>query len=165
MRKILLSILCPVILFAFSVSTSAFEMTTISGSAQFKSSLLSKYMKKHGYSYIEEVLYDGHKKTNIFAAKDAEVIIQNKYGTVVGSGKADDDGSFSVSVPRDNNYHIFVRFHDREIEGLVSYAEVKNYTADFGHFDTETVEGWLYMPPLTYCYTCDIRQLEMSESM
>ncbi len=166
MRKLIVnSLLCPVLLFMFSSSASAFDMATISGSAQFKSSLLSKYMKKHGYSFLEEVLYNGRYKTNLFAAKEAEVIVKNKYGSVLASGITDHDGHFSLSVPRDNNYQILVRFHDREIEDLVSYSDVNNYTADFGHFKTETVESWFFLPPLTYCYSCNIRHLEMNESM
>ncbi len=47
---------------------------TISGSARFKCNLLSKYMKKHGYYYISEVPYKNYK-TNLFAARGAEVII------------------------------------------------------------------------------------------
>ncbi len=166
MRKILVLLsICTIILFNFSPSSIAFDMTTLSGTAQFKSSLLSKYMRKHGYAYIEERMYGGHYKTNIFAASDAEVVVKNKYNTVLASAKTDDMGNFSVSVPRDNNYRIVVRFHDREIDELVSQSDAARYTADFGHFNAETVESWLQLPPLTYCHTCSIRQLEMNESM
>lgn len=166
MKRILVSLsICAIMFMYYSSASIAFDMTTISGSAQFKSSLLSKYMKKHGYSYIEEILYNGRFKTNLFAARDAEVIVKNKYDTVLALVKTDEKGKFSVSVPRDNNYRIAVRFHDLEIEELVSLSDATSYTVDLGHFDTETVESWFQLPPLTYCYTCNIRLLEMNESL
>jgi hypothetical protein len=99
-------------------------------------------MEKHGYSYIKEINYREFK-TNLFAAEDAEVIIKNKYDTVLGVGKTDERGNFSISVRKDNNYKILVRFHDREIEDVVDYFDAKNYIADLGYFKTEKVGNWI----------------------
>ncbi len=152
-------------LLSFNHAANAFEVTTINGSAQFKCKLLSKYMEKHGYFYIKEIIYEKTFKTNIFAAKDAEVIIKSKYDTVLAIGKADKKGNFSISVPKDNNYKIVVRFHDREIEEVVSYSDAINFIADFGYFDTEKVGNWIQIPTLSYCYTCNIRYLETKGSL
>jgi hypothetical protein len=164
MKKISLSI-CYSLLLLFSFTTVAIASDiTISGSAQFKCNLLSKYMKKHGYSFIKEISYENNLKTNLFAAKDAEVTIKNKYDTVVGVVKTDKKGNFSISVRKDNNYKIVVRFHDLEFEYAVDYFDAENFIADLGYFDTEKVESWLQIPAVTYCYTCDIRYLENKES-
>lgn len=166
MKNLSLSILFSLVLLLFLNNAAiAFEVTTINGSVQFKCKLLSKYMEKHGYSYIKEIIYEKTFKTNIFAAKDAEVIIKNKYDTVLAVGKTDKKGNFSISVPKDNNYRIVARFHDREIEEAVSYSDAKNFIADLGYFDTEKVGDWIQIPTLSYCYTCNIRYFETKGSL
>jgi hypothetical protein len=120
-------------------------------------------MKKNGYSYIKEVIYKNNIKTNVFAAKDAEVIIKNKYGSILRTGRADEKGNFTVSVPEDNNYTIIVKFHDRKTENVVSCSDVNDFIADLGYFDSEKVGSWFRIPPMSYCYTCDIRYHEMKD--
>lgn len=165
MKKILLSVLFSLLLMlSFNNTAIAFELTKVNISAQFNCKLLSKYMEKYAYSYIRENINGSTFKTNIYAAKDAEVIIKNKYDTVLAAGRADKKGNFSVSVPKDNNYKIFVRFHDREIEEVISHSDAINFIADFGYFDTEKVGNWIQIPTLSYCYTCNIRYLETKES-
>lgn len=138
---------------------------TISGSARFNCNLLSKYMEKHGYYFIEEVKYGKNFKTNIFAAKDAEVTIKSGNHTIVGTGKADEKGNFSISVPEEDTYQIVIRFHDREIEHNVSRSDAQDFVADLGYFKTEKVGSWIQKPALSYCYTCSIRYHENRESL
>ncbi len=152
------------LLLLFSLNTVAIASDiTISGSAQFECNLLSKYMKKHGYFFIKEIRRKNNLKTNLFAAKDAEVIIKNKLDTILGVVRTDKKGNFSISVPVENMYQIVVRFHDREIKNEVSYSYAKNFLADLGYFDTEKVVSWIPLPALSYCYTCGIRYLEEKE--
>ena len=152
-------------MFSYNSTAIALEVISINGSTQFTCKFLSKYMEKHGYSYIKESIKESNFKTNVFAAKDAEIIVKNKYDTVLAFGKADKKGNFSISVPKDNNYKMVVRFHDREIEEVVSYSDAINFIADFGYFDAENVGNWIQIPTLTYCYSCNIRYLETKDSL
>ncbi len=138
---------------------------TISGSARFKCNLLSKYMEKNGYYFIKELQYNKNLKTNIFAAKDAEITIKNRNDSILGSGTSDKEGNFSISVPEANTYQVVIRFHDRKIEFGLSLSDVKDYVADMGYFDTEIVGSWIQEPALNYCYTCSVRYHENRESL
>lgn len=162
MKRLILAVVCGMSALLFLSAATASDVT-INGSAQFQCSLLSKYMKKHGYSYIREVMYKNNLRTNVFAAKDAEVIIKNKYGVVLATERADEKGHFTLSVPEDNNYRIAVKFHEREIENIVSCPDAANFIADMGYFDSEKVGSWLQTHPVSYCYTCGIRYHEMRE--
>ena len=138
MRNISLSILFSLfLLISYSAAANASD-TTVSGSAHFKSSLLSSYMEKHGYVFIEE-----SSKKNIFAAGDAEIIIRNKNNTIVGTGKTDKKGNFSISVPEDDSYQIIVRFHGHEAEYVVSSSEANNFIAYLGYFNSDEVGIWI----------------------
>ena len=137
----------------------------LSGSASFKCNFISTYMGKHGYHLIEKDLYLNNLKIDRYAAHDAEVIIKNQTNAVIGTGKTDEKGMFSISVPEDYSYRIIIRFHGREIEDAVTYSIVKNIIADLGYFDTEQVGSWIPTPALQYCYTCDIRYLETRKSL
>ena len=130
------------LLLSFNTASLASDIT-ISGSAYFKCNFRSAYVEKHGYYFIEETLYKKNIKTNLFAAKDAKVIIKNKQNAIVGVGKTDKKGAFSVSVPMENSYQIVIRFHDREIEDIVSYPDAQNFIADLGYFSTEKVGYWI----------------------
>jgi hypothetical protein len=165
LKKISLSIFYVLLLLLCFNATAIASDITISGSAQFECNLLSKYMKKHGYSFIKEIKYKNNFKTNLFAANDAEVIIKNKLNITVGVGKTGKNGDFSISVPRENTYRIIVRFHGREIEDTVSYSDAKNFIADLGYFESEKVASWIQRPGLSYCYTCNIRYLEIKDSL
>jgi len=121
-------------------------------------------MEKHGYVLIEKDLLMNNLKTDRYAANNADVLIKNQKNDVIGSGKTDEKGRFSVSVPEEYVYRVAVRFHDRYIEQEVSYEGAANITADLGYFDTEKVVSWIPIPPLYYCYTCDLRYLETKKS-
>ncbi len=164
MRKYLLYLIVFAVVCSFTTSAIAFEITTISGTAQFKSNLMAKYMKKHGFSFLDEVLYGSKYKTNLYAAKSAEVLIENKYGSVLAEGTADSQGKFSFSVPKDNNYKITVKFHNRIFKKEVANKNAGEYTADLGYFDSDTVVGWFPARALSYCYECRIRYLENIEA-
>jgi len=152
-------------LFVLSMNNSASASDiTLSGSVYFKCNFVSSYMEKHGYVLIEKDLFMNNLKTDRYAANYAEVVIKNQTNDVVGSGKTDEKGRFSISVPEDYVYRVVVRFHDREIEETVSYEGAANITADLGYFDTEKVGSWIPVPPLRYCYTCNIRYLETKKS-
>ncbi len=144
MRKVLLSV-CSLLpaLFIFISGVSAAADVTINGSAYFKCNFISKYMEKHGYSYIREVSYNENMKTNLFAARDATVIIKDSGNNIVGYGRTDRKGNFSISVPRDESYQIIVQFHGQEIKKQVPYPEAKRFIADLGYFSTEKVGRWI----------------------
>ncbi|GEM_PF-5382738 len=145
MRKVFLSVcrgLLPA-LFIFISAVSAAADVTINGSAYFKCNFISTYMEKHGYSYIREVSYNDNMKTNVFAARDATVIIKDGSDNIVGYGRTDRNGNFSISVPRDESYQIIVRFHGQEIKKQVPYSEARRFVADLGYFSTEKVGGWI----------------------
>jgi hypothetical protein len=164
MKNIILSIYVSLLLLN-SFNNAAAADITISGSAQFQCDLLSKYMKKHGYHYIREIKYENSFKTNLFAAKDGEVIVKNMNNTVLGHGKTDEKGNFSVLAPRENSYQILVRFHGREINSVVAGTDEEIIIVDLGYFDKIEVDGWLQIPALSYCYSCDIRYLENKDSL
>ena len=148
----------------FSNSAIASDIT-MTGSVRFECNLLSKYMGKHGYSFIREIRYENNIKTNLFAADDADVIVKNNDNNILGVGKTDKKGNYSISVPEGDLYQVFVRFHDREIEYVISYSDAENVIVDMGYFETGTIDAWLQMPALSYCYTCDIRYLESKGSL
>ena len=138
MKKVLLSVLlCLFLLVSYSAVTNA-SGTTVTGAAYFKSSLLSSYMEKHGYVFIEE-----SSRKNIFAAEDAEIIIKNKKNKVIGYGKTDKRGNFSISVPEDDSYKIIVKYHGHEKEYEASSSNSKNFTAYLGYFSSDEVGDWI----------------------
>jgi len=138
MRNYLLSVLFSLLLLmSYSPAVHAADVT-VSGSAYFVSSLLSSYMKKHGYVFIEE-----SAKKNVFAAGDADITIKNEKDKTVGAGTTDEKGNFSISVPDDESYKIIVIFHGRESEYTVSSSEVSNFKAYLGYFSSDEVDGWI----------------------
>ena len=164
MKSIRLSLLIGLLLFAFTSSAIASDVT-LKGSAQFKCNLLSKYMEKRGFPFLKE-LRDryNHYKSNLYAAKDAEVIIKNRDDAVLRTEKTDENGNFSVSLP-EGAYKIVVRFHDREIESKLSASNHNNFIADLGHFSSNQIDNWLIKPALTYCTNCNIRHFVKNESL
>jgi hypothetical protein len=116
---------------------------TVSGSAYFKCDFLSKYMVKHGYFLIKENVTDHSAKTNLYAARDADIIIINQNNTVIGTGRTDVKGNFSVTVPEGSGYQLIFRFNGQEIEKALSYPDAKNYIVDLGYFSTEKVGDWI----------------------
>ena len=165
MNKISLSVWSGLLLLLFLNGAAVASDVTISGSARFKCNLISKYMEKHGYYFIEELEYNKNFKMNIFAAKDAEITIKNRNDSILGSGKSDEKGDFSISVPEADTYQVVIRFHDRKIEFGLSLSDVKDHVADMGYFDTEKVGSWIQKPALSYCYTCSLRYHEDRESL
>ncbi len=132
---------------------------TINGSAYFSCNLLSKYMEKNGYSFIKEI-HQGNVKKNLFAAGDAEVIIKNKKNSIIKTGRTDNMGNFSVSVPGDFGYQIIVRFHGHEFMDVVTSGNEYRFSANMGFFNTEEAGNWISKPKLSYCYTCKLRPSE-----
>lgn len=161
MKNIILSACVSLLL----CNTAVASDMTISGTAQFRSNLLSKYMIKNGYHYIKEMKIGYKYKTNLFAAGDAEVIVKNMNDIIVGSGRTDEKGNFLVSVPGDSSYQIVVRYHNREITKVVTVQETENITLDLMFFKSEEIDSWHERPALTYCYTCNIRYLENKETL
>lgn len=156
MKSLRFSLLIALLLFAFTTSAIASDVT-FNGSAQFKCNLLSTYMEKRGYPFLEE-LKDGYNRymANLYAAKDAEIIIKNSDDTVLLIERADKSGDFSISLP-EGAHTIVVRFYDREVESELSKTDHNNFVADMGHFSSNEVDKWLDKPALTYCTTCNIR--------
>lgn len=138
MKNISLPVLLSfVLLLSCRVAASASD-TSIIGSVYFTSSLASSYMKKHGYVYIEERF-----KKNIFAAEDADISIRNEDGSIVGRGKTDKQGNFSISVLDNNSYKITIRFHGRDSEYAVSSSKKNNFIAYLGFFNSNEVGNWI----------------------
>ncbi len=165
MKRINLSVFCILILvLSFSIPAMASDIT-IKGSALFKCSLIGKYLEKHGYTYIDEVMYDNIYKINRFGAKDAEITIRNKSNEIVGSGTADKNGEFAFVVPEDKGYKIAAKYHGHEVEILTDHYLGHKYTADLGRYSSKEVGGWIKSLPVTYCYNCDIRYLEAKGAM
>lgn len=164
MNIFLSSALCA-FLFALFMNTGAFASNIVlNGSAYFKCNFNSTYMEKHGYVLIEKNFFINGLKIDEYGANDAEVVIKNQNNAVIGTGKTDEKGNFSISVPEEYLYRVVVQFHDRAIEKAVSYSDAANTIADLGYFDTEIVGSWIPIPPLHYCYTCPIRYLETKKS-
>ncbi len=161
MKSLRLSLLIALLLLVFTSSAIASDIM-LKGSAQFKCNLLSTYMEKRGYPFLEE-LKDGYNRyqANLYAAKDAEIIIKNSDDTVLLIEKADKSGDFSISLP-EGAHKIVVRFYDREIESELSKTDHNNFVADMGHFSSNEVDKWLEKPAMTYCTTCNIRHFKKS---
>ncbi len=156
MKSIKFSLLIALLLLAFTSSAIASDVI-LKGSVQFKCNLLSTYMEKRGYPFLEE-LRDGFNTftANLYAAKDAEIIIKNSDDTVLLIEKTDKNGDFSISLP-EGSHKIVIRFYDHEIESELSQTDYDNFVADMGHFSSNEVDKWFTKPALTYCTTCNIR--------
>jgi len=163
MKTLLRSVMHVLLLVLFYTAAATAASITLSGSAQFGCNLLSKYMEKHGFTYLQEIPYNNFK-TNLFAANNAEVLIKNENNAVLGTARTDKKGKFSISVPEDSRYRIIIRFHDREIEKTVDCSEAKNIIANVGYFDSGTVDNWIEIKPVSYCFTCNLRYHENKES-
>ena len=142
MKAISLSILLVLLLLSFNSIALASD-DTIAGSAYFECSLMSKYMQKHGYSFIEEIPSAEYLKTNLYAARDAQVFIKDTNNIIVGRGQTDKNGNFSITVPQYDSYQIIVKFHDHEVKEDVSSSDLKNFIIDLGNFSSESVGSWI----------------------
>ncbi len=142
MKAILLSILLVLIFLSFNSIALASDLT-ISGSAHFKCSLMSKYMQKHGFSFIDEISSAEYLKINRYAARDAQVFIKDTNNIIVGKGQTDKDGIFSITVPQYDRYQIVVKFHGQEVKEDVSSSDLKNYIIDLGNFSSDSVGSWI----------------------
>ena len=136
-RILLIFWLSVLILAPFNNSASASDVF-ISGSSQFESRLLVKYMKKQGYFYI------GLSDTdlNTFGAKDAEIIITNADDIAVGTGLADNKGNFHITVPIEDVYKVVVRFHGKEVVQVVKFPGIKDIMVYLGYFDSDIIDRW-----------------------
>ncbi len=142
MKTTSLSILLVLLLLFFNSIALASDIT-ITGSAHFTCSLMSKYMQKHGYSFIDEISSAEYLKINRYAARDAQVFIKDANNITVRKGQTDKYGNFSVTVPQDDRYQIIVKFHDHEVKEDVSFSDLKNYIIDLGNFSSEIVGSWI----------------------
>ena len=164
MKKNLLVILFSFVLGVFFINNAVasdfqkenivIKTVVISGSFQFDSSLSARFMEKHGYSFIEESYYASYLTTNIYGAKDAEVIIEDEHGTFLGTGVTDKKGKFSINVPLEDSYRIVARFHDRETDKMVKLKDIERVIVYVGFFKSETVDIWMAQASLDDCGTC-----------
>jgi hypothetical protein len=143
MKKILLWVLCIALSYPVVMTFAGSSKVTIEGSAYFQCNLIASYMKKHGYHFIEESVYQQDVKTNLYAARDADVIVQGDRSTILATGSTDARGRFSLAVPPHGNYHIVIRFHGKEHTGTLSGESTDGYRADLGHFSSDTVGRWI----------------------
>ncbi|HDZ62811.1 MAG TPA: hypothetical protein ENH40_06680 [Nitrospirae bacterium] len=148
MRKLLFISLCLLVIFSFHNKAAA--EITISGSSQFDSSLLEKYMKKHGYFYIGETDNEYALNVNTFAAKDAEIIIEDEQGAVLGTEMTDDEGRFDITVNREDVYKIIVKFHGLETVKIVKFPKIEDVMINVGYFDSNIIDRWLRTASLSY---------------
>ena len=136
-KAIILFLLSVTLVFSYSVSVYALDVT-VSGSAQFKCNFLATYMEKHGYVFLET-----SNKKNIFAAHNADVVVKNDDDKIVGRGKTDPKGQFSIAVPAEERYKIIVSYNGHESEYELTAAQAKNFTAYLGYFDSDEVGRWI----------------------
>ena len=102
MKNISLPVFFGLLLLLSFNTTAVAGNITISGSARFECNLLMKYMGKHGYSFIKENKdINNNFKANLFAARDADVIVKDQDNNIVGTGKTDKKGNFSISAPEE----------------------------------------------------------------
>lgn len=130
------------VLFPFHSKAASSEVI-ISGSAQFDSSLSENYMEKHGYVFIEESYYQSFLKTNMYGLKNAEILIKNEYGNVLGTAMTDKEGNFTVTVPKESDYKIIVRFKGHEIIKQALLPKIENVIVYAGFFNSDTVGAWI----------------------
>jgi len=104
---------------------------------------MSKYMQKHGYSFIDVIPSAEFLKMNRYAARDAQVIIKDKNNITAGKGQTDKNGKFSITVPQDEGYQIIVKFHGNEVKEAVSASDVKKIIIDLGYFSSDSVGNWI----------------------
>lgn len=149
MRKTIFIGLCLLMIFSFHNAAAAADIS-ISGSSQFESSLLAKYMKKHGYSYVGQTSIENYLKVNTYAAKDAEVIVKDEQGAVLGTGMTDQQGNFNIIVSREDVYKVIVRFQGQETEKIVKFPKIDDITMNVGYFSSEIVGGWIRTASLSY---------------
>ncbi len=138
MRSIIAAILFSVMLFTSYNAEAGASSNTLNGAAQFRSSLSSSYMAKHGYVFIEE-----SHKSNLFAAGEAEIVVKNGNGKIVGIGKANKDGVFSVEVPEGEDYKVVIKYHGRKTEHEVLASKTRNFIAYLGEFHSDEVGNWI----------------------
>ena len=143
MKKILLVICFSALIFTFSNNNAAASEVVISGSSQFDCSLSAKFMEKHGYVFIEESYYASYMSTNMYAATDAEVTIENEHGAILGAGMADKRGHFSITVPKSDLYKIVVTFHGHKGIKQVQFSKIDDVIVYLGFVKSEIVDNWL----------------------
>ena len=147
MQKILRAICFSLVVFYSFINNAVASDIVISGSTQFDCSLSAMFMEKHGYVFIEESYYESYLTTNMYAAKDAEIIIENEHGAVLGTGIADKKGKFSIAVPKGDLYKIIARFHDTKSIKQVQYPNIEDIIVYMGYIQSDMVDNWLRSGP------------------
>jgi hypothetical protein len=95
-------------------------------------------MQKHGFIYIEKGSRDF-----VYAAPDAEITVTNKEDDIVGQGRTDIGGHFSMSVPEEESYMIIVRFHEHEYKHEVPNSKRDTILIRLGLFRSDEVDRWI----------------------
>ena len=149
MKKILFIMLSLLMILSFHNTAAAADIT-ISGSSQFNSSLLAKYMKKHGYFYVGQTSNKNTFNVNTFAANDAEVYIHEQDGTFLRKGITDKEGNFLINVPKKEGYRVIVMFHGQEAEKIVTFPKIEGVIVNFGYFNSDVIDGWFRTALLSY---------------
>ncbi|HAA29219.1 MAG TPA: hypothetical protein DCE56_17855 [Cyanobacteria bacterium UBA8553] len=90
--------------------------------------------------FIKEVA-NGSYKTNLFGANGTEITVKNSKNNIVGMGKANSDGSFSIPVENDNFYSVEINFKSKKAERKLSKDNLNNLEVDLGRFQGEEILG------------------------
>ena len=93
-------------------------------------------MVKHGYKFIGQGT-NGKFSTNYFGAKEADVVVKNGKGEIIGVDKTKADGTFALTVDGSKFYQLVVEYRGKKAEKTIPNAEANKTTRiDVGHFDT-----------------------------
>jgi hypothetical protein len=109
---------------------------TLSGKAAFAVDYKRSVMEQKGFRFIGKGTY-GPYVTNYFGAQNAAIVVKNGKGELIGVGKANSDGTFSLTLEPSTFYQISVEYRGRKIEKVISSSDAtKNIQLDLGRFET-----------------------------
>lgn len=131
LRIIAIKILGLIIFSSISINSHADVKELISGELYFKCDFKEKYVESLGYKFLREV-EDGAYITNLFGANGAKIIIRGNQGNIIGMGKSDLSGGFSVDVKKGDFYEIELRFKQWKHNEPIMSGETQKLSYTFG---------------------------------
>ena len=142
--KILLHLLFAVMFLALTQSAEAVsDKQTVSCQLIFAIDYRREIMESKGYKFIGEGTC-GKYKTNYFGARDADIVVKNGKGEIIGVCKTKFDGTFDLTMDRSNFYQILVEYSGRKIEKTISNTDaIKTIWIDIGRFESHEFYGSL----------------------
>jgi hypothetical protein len=118
-------------LFVLPLTISSQEKEEISGQVMITCDLKTALMEEGGFNLIKSGK-EGRFVVSYYGANKAKITVKNSEDKIVGIGKANEDGTFNISVKPDSFYILEISFLSFKVEEAISSDDAKNLSVFLG---------------------------------